>query len=149
MEFLWEKPYSLIIYDEVAYYFYHLLNIFAMVLILQLSWGVCWLLNNLPSHVKESWTLEEYKNRIKKLKFTHCTGTFCRWPKIPFYFNLQILLDFIMCFKDCECFHLSDTNLLRTSWERASSLMGGWFLLVCIYSFISVHLFSFYLFWEY
>ena len=34
--------------------------------------------NNLPHQVKESQTLEEFKNRIKNLNFIHFTCTFCR-----------------------------------------------------------------------
>ena len=34
--------------------------------------------NNLPPHVKENQTLEEFKNRIKKLRSIHCTCPFCR-----------------------------------------------------------------------
>ena len=33
---------------------------------------------SLPSQVKESQTLEEFKNRIKNLRFIHCTCTVCR-----------------------------------------------------------------------
>ena len=36
------------------------------------------LLNNLPPRVKESQTLEEFKNRIKNLRSIHCTCTVCR-----------------------------------------------------------------------
>ena len=32
--------------------------------------------NNLPHQVKESQTLEEFKNRIKNLRSIHCTCTF-------------------------------------------------------------------------
>ena len=64
------------------------------------------------------------------------------------------MLVFIMCFYDCDCFYLSDINLLRTSIKviyncalgtwlvmaffmllLIKSLMGGWYLLVCSYSF--------------
>ena len=34
--------------------------------------------NNLPPQVKESQTLEEFKNRIKNLRSIHCTCTVCR-----------------------------------------------------------------------
>ena len=34
--------------------------------------------NNLPHQVKESQTLEEFKNRIKNLRSIHCTCTVCR-----------------------------------------------------------------------
>ena len=34
--------------------------------------------NNLPSQVKESQTLEEFKNRIKNLRSIRCTCTVCR-----------------------------------------------------------------------
>ena len=71
--------------------------------------------NNLPPQVKESQTLEEFKSRIKNLRSIRCTCTVCRWRIMPFYFNLQILLVFIMCCYDCDCFYLSDINLLRTS----------------------------------
>ena len=77
-------------------------------------WGsLLW--NNLPPQVKVSQTLEELKNRIRNLRSFHCTCTVCRWRIMPFYFNLWILLVFIMCFCDCDCFYVSDINLLRTS----------------------------------
>ena len=44
--------------------------------------------NNLPPQVKESQTLEEFKNRIKNLRSIRCTCTVCRWRIMPFYFNL-------------------------------------------------------------
>ena len=44
--------------------------------------------NNLPSQVKESQTLDEFKNKIKNLRSIHCTCTLCRWRRMPFYFNL-------------------------------------------------------------
>ena len=34
--------------------------------------------NNLPSQVKESQTLEEFRNRIKNLRSIHCACTVCR-----------------------------------------------------------------------
>ena len=40
-------------------------------------WGsLLW--NNLPPQVKESQTLEEFKNRIKNLRSIHCACTVCR-----------------------------------------------------------------------
>ena len=44
--------------------------------------------NNLPPQVKESQTLEEFKNRIKNLRSIRCTCTVCRWRIMLFYFNL-------------------------------------------------------------
>ena len=34
--------------------------------------------NNLAPQIKESQTLEEFKNRIKNLRSIHCTCTVCR-----------------------------------------------------------------------
>ena len=43
---------------------------------------------NLLPQVKESQTLQEFKNRIKNLRSIHCACTVCRWSIMPFYFNL-------------------------------------------------------------
>ena len=40
--------------------------------------------NNLPPQVKESQTLEQFKNRIKNLRYIHCTCTVCRWRIMSF-----------------------------------------------------------------
>ena len=44
--------------------------------------------NSLPPQVKESQTLEEFKNRIKNLRSIHCTCTVCPWRIMPFNFSL-------------------------------------------------------------
>ena len=42
---------------------------------LAFRWSLLW--NNVPSQVKESQTLEEFKARIKNLRSIHCTCTVC------------------------------------------------------------------------
>ena len=71
---------------------------------------------NYPApQIKENQFLEEFKNRIKNLRSIHCTCTVCRWHIMPFYFNVSIWWDFIMCFYDFKRFYLSNINILRTS----------------------------------
>ena len=53
-----------------------------------------------------SQTLEEFENRMKNLRSIHCTCNVCRWRIIPFYFVLQLLLVFIMCYMIVNVFTL-------------------------------------------
>ena len=65
--------------------------------------------NNIQSQVKESQTLEEFKNGIKNLSslYLDCLSV----TLMLLYSNLIFFLVFMTCFYDCECFYLSDTNL--------------------------------------
>ena len=78
-------------YDEVTYYFYRLLNLLAMVLILQYSGGGCY-------------------GITFRFMYLQCLSV----TSNTILHNLSLFLFFII-YLDCECFYLSDTNLLRTS----------------------------------
>ena len=47
--------------------------------------------NNLPSHVKNSQTVEEFKIKVKNLRYIHCTCTVCRWRIECHLFSIYVV----------------------------------------------------------